>query len=188
MQRVHPALRPGQRLTLANSNAPAFSFQGAWDGGCALHATAMAIAMLGRLGDPLRVPWRRRSAETKFWQQAWPFYLSGVTLAELAALIRQLEWGLRPTVFEGSHAKVVGFCEQEVSRGWPVILAWREVRSSHLHAVLAVGLEGQQKGRTFEPHTMLLIDSAEGEPSLAVHNARLTWSALQPGMRAVRCT
>ncbi len=44
VQKLHPALQPGRRLTLANSNAPAFSFQGCWDGGCALHATAMALA------------------------------------------------------------------------------------------------------------------------------------------------
>lgn len=185
MQKLHPALQPGQRLSLAESNVAAFSYQGSWDGGCALHATAMALAMLGRLSDPLRVPGRRRrGAEAEFWKRASPHYLGGISLDELATLIWELNWGLRPAVFEGAHAEVTGFCEQEVSRGWPVIVSWREARSAHLHAVLAVGIEGRQSGRTFDPHTLLLIDPAEAEPMLAVHNARLTWAATKPGRRA----
>lgn len=128
VQKLLPELRSGRRLTIAGSNVPAFSFQGAWDGGCALHATAMAIAMLGRLSDPLRVPSRRRGPEAAFWELAWPFYLSGVTLEELENLILELGWGLRPTVFEGSHPNVLRFCVQEVTMGRPVIVTWRELR------------------------------------------------------------
>ncbi|MFP3619165.1 hypothetical protein [Burkholderia sp. SIMBA_051] len=174
MQKLHPALRSGRRLTLTGSDIPAFSFQGCWDGGCALHATAMALAMLGCLSDPLRVPSRRRDCEAEFWRRAQPFYLSGVSLEELQALIRELKWGLRPTCFEGAHADVFRFTEREVSRGRPVILTFRQSRRATLHAGLAVGIEGRRIGRIFDGHTLLVVDSAEAEPVLATYNARLT--------------
>ncbi|AIO84804.1 MULTISPECIES: hypothetical protein [Burkholderia] len=174
MQQLHPALQSGRRLTLVGSNTPAFSFQGCWDGGCALHAAAMALAMLGRLSDPLRVSSCRLRAEAEFWRRARPFYLSGVSLEELQALIRELDWGLRPVCFEGAHADVLRFSEQEVLRGRPVILTFRQSPRATLHAVLAVGIEGRRIGRTFDGHTLLIVDSAEAEPVLAAYNARLT--------------
>lgn len=176
MQRLHPALQSGQRLTLVGSNTPAFSFQGCWDGGCALHAAAMALAMLGCLSDPLRVSSRRRAPEAEFWCRAQPFYLSGVSLEELQALIRELDWGLRTACFEGAHADVLLFSEREVLRGRPVILTFRQSRRATLHAALAVGIEGRRIGRTFDGHTLLVVDSTEAEPVLAAYNARLTWT------------
>ncbi|OJB12974.1 hypothetical protein BGV48_12170 [Burkholderia ubonensis] len=174
MQQLHPALQSGRRLMLVGSNTPAFSFQGCWDGGCALHATAMALAMLGYLSDPLRVSSRRYDAEAEFWRRAQPFYLSGVSLDELQKLIRELDWGLRPACFEGAHADVLRFSEQEVLCGRPVILTFRQSRRATLHAALAVGIEGRRIGRTFDGHTLLIVDSAEAEPVLAAYNARLT--------------
>lgn len=181
MQKLHPTLHSGRRLTLVGSNTPAFSFQGCWDGGCALHATAMALAMLGCLSDPLNVPSRRRAPESEFWRRAQPFYLSGVSLEELQALIGGLDWGLRTASFEGAHADVHRFSKREVMRGRPVILTFRQSRRSPLHAALAVGIEGQKIGRTFEGHTLLVVDSAEAEPVLATYNARLTRTATGRG-------
>ncbi|OXI88260.1 hypothetical protein CFB50_06925 [Burkholderia sp. AU33423] len=181
VQQLHPALQSGRRLTLANSNAPAFSFQGCWDGGCAWHATAMALAMLGFLSDPLHVSSRRSSPEAEFWRRAQPLYLSGVSLEELQALIRELDWGLRPACFEGTHTDVFRFSKREVMRGRPVILTFRQSRRATLHAVLAVGIEGRKIGATFDGHTLLVVDSAEAEPVLAAYNARLTRTAADLG-------
>ncbi|MGS1019426.1 hypothetical protein [Burkholderia glumae] len=174
VQKLHPALQCGQRLTLTGSNIPAFSFQGSWDGGCAIHAGAMALAMLGCLSDPLRMSSRRRSPEAEFWRRTQQFYLSGMSLDELKTLIRELDWGLQPTGFEGSHAEVLRFCEREVARLRPVILVFRQSLRGTLHAVLVVGIEGRMIGRTFCGHTLLVVDSAETEPVLAAYNARLT--------------
>ncbi|WP_287382730.1 hypothetical protein [Ralstonia sp.] len=160
---------------MAGSNVAAFSFQGAWDGGCALHSAAMAVAMLGRLAFPLRVSQRRGGREAAFWKHAEPYYLAGISLDDLATLVWELNWGLRPVLFEGRHTKVVGFCEQELARGWPVIVSWRERHRSQLHAVVVVGIEGQRVGRTFTPHTLLALDPAQAEPTLAVYNARITF-------------
>ncbi|MBJ9732229.1 MULTISPECIES: hypothetical protein [Burkholderia cepacia complex] len=181
VQQLHPALQSGRRLTLVGSNTPAFSFQGCWDGGCALHATAMALAMLGFLSDPLNVSSRRRAPEAEFWRRAQPFYFSGVSLEELQTLIRELDVGLRPTRFEGTHVDVLRFSEREVLRGRPVILTFRQSRRATLHAVLAVGIEGRRIGRTFDGHTLLVVDSAEAEPVLATYNARLTQAAADRG-------
>ncbi len=176
MQRLHPALQSGRRLKFVGSNTPVFSFQGCWDGGCALHATAMALAMLGCLSDPLRVSSRRRAREAEFWRRAQPFYLSGISLEELQVLIRALDWKLRTAYFEGAHEDVLRFGEREVSRGRPVILSFRQSHRTSLHAVLAIGIEGRSIGRTFHGHTLLVIDSAEAEPILAVYNGRVTWT------------
>lgn len=175
VQKLHPALRPGRRLTIAGSNVPTFSFQGSFDSTCALHAAAMALAMHGCVTNPLRALSRRSSREAEYVRKATPFWHTGISLDELQSLIRELNWGLRPAVFEGAHAHVLRFSEREVLHGRPVIVTWRELRRATLHAVLAVGIEGRQTGRTFEGHTLLLIDSAETEPILAVHNARLMW-------------
>ncbi|WP_454721858.1 MULTISPECIES: hypothetical protein [Cupriavidus] len=185
VQKLHTALQAGQRLTLAGTNCGAFSFQGAWDGGCALHAAAMAFGMLGHLARPIHVPLRRGGAEAAFWKRAEPYYLAGICLDELATLVWELNWGLRPVVFEGAHADVIRFCQYEFARGWPVIINWRERRRSGLHAVLVVGIEGQQTGRTFAPHTLLALDSAEAEPFLAGYNARLTWTSSARGKRSL---
>ncbi|CAJ3697880.1 Uncharacterised protein [Burkholderia pseudomallei] len=174
MQQLHPALQSGRRLMLVGSNTPAFSFQGCWDGGCALHAAAMALAMLGCLSNPLSVSSHRHDPEAEFWRRARQYYLSGVSLEELQALIRELDWGLRPACFEGAHADVLRFSEREVLRGRPVILTFRQSRWATLHAGLAVGIEGRRIGRTFDGHTLLVVDSAEAEPILAAYNARLT--------------
>lgn len=174
MQRLHSALQSGRRLTIAGSNNPAFSFQSCWDSGCGLHAAALALAMVGCLSDPSRLSSRRRGPEAEFWNRAQPFYLTGISLEELQALIRDLDCGLRPTVFEGVHADVFRFSEQEVSRGRPVILTFRPLHRASLHAVVAVGIEVRRSGRTFNGQTLLVVDSAEAEPVLAAYNARLT--------------
>lgn len=184
VQRFHSALQPGRRLTLAGSNVVAFSYQGSWDGGCALHSAALGISMLGHTLDPLHLTWRRGGAEAQFWKRAGPYYLAGITLDDLATLIGELNWGLRPAVFEGPHAEVIGFCEREIARGWPVILSWRKRRGSQHHAVLAIGIEGKQTGRVFNAQTLLVVDPSEAEPWLTVYNARLTWTGPELPKRA----
>ncbi|OMQ68924.1 hypothetical protein AQ713_15240 [Burkholderia pseudomallei] len=137
--------------------------------------------MLGFLSDPLNVSSRRRAPEAEFWRRAQPFYFSGVSLEELQPLIQELDVGLRPTRFEGAHADVLRFSEREVLRGRPVILTFRQSRRATLHAVLAVGIEGRRIGRTFDGHTLLVVDSAEAEPVLTAYNARLTRVAADRG-------
>ncbi|WP_244108824.1 hypothetical protein [Burkholderia anthina] len=55
IQRLHPALYPGQRLALAGTRRPLFSHQDDSNAGSTLHCVAMALALLGRLSDPVYV-------------------------------------------------------------------------------------------------------------------------------------
>ncbi|MFM0434848.1 hypothetical protein PQQ84_00175 [Paraburkholderia strydomiana] len=144
----------------------------------------MAGALLGQLTDPSKVSSRRRGPEAAFWNSVRPYYLSGATLHELAALIHELGWNLNPIVAEGAHSSVMEFCVRELSRGHLVVVSWRTVRRTHYHAVLAVGLEGVQRGRTFEPHTLLLLDPSENEPWLSTCNARMSVGGLAAGKRS----
>jgi len=175
VQKIYPRLHLDQQLKVAGTRKVLHSAQGDWDSGCSLHVLAMAGALLGRLSDTRLVSWRRRGAEAAFWDRVWPFYLSGAAMDELAELVFELGWGPRPKVVEGTHRKVIMFCEDQLQRGRLVILSWRPARSTHLHAVLAIGFEGHQSGRTFQPNTLLLLDPAENEPWLASCNARLTY-------------
>lgn len=176
VQKLHPALRSGRRLFIDGSDSPTFSFQGSFDSSCALHATAMALALHRRMLNPLRPTSRHNPDERKFIRQVLPYWHSGISMADLHTLIWELNLGLRPLLFEGTHSDVIRFCEQEVRQGWPVVMAFRESHRVGQHAVLIVGVEGRQTGRVFDGHTLLAIDSSEGEPSLAAYNARLTWS------------
>ncbi|MET3448175.1 hypothetical protein [Ralstonia sp. 1138] len=147
------------------------SRQGDWDGGSPLHCTAMALALLGKLSDPVQVRQHANGPEARFWDRAWPHYLHGLTLSELASFIWELNCGVRPVTAEGNDSAVQRFCVRELSKGWPVIVALRTRQRTH--AALAVGIEGRQSHRRFTPHALLLLDPAEPEPGLASFNARL---------------
>jgi hypothetical protein len=188
VSKLHPALRPDQQLAVAHTRRTLHSAQGNWDSGCTLHCLAMAGALLGRLSDARLVSWRRRGAEAAFWNRVSPYYLTGATMPELATLLVELNWGLQPTLVEGTHRKVLAFCEEQLLRGRLVILSWRPARATHLHAVLAVGIEGRQSGRSFAPNTLLLLDPAEYEPWLAPCNARLTYREEASGKFAANGT
>ena len=184
VQKLHPALCGGQRLIIRNSNAPAFSYQGAWDSACSLYCLGMAGTILGRLTDPAKVSSRRRGPEAVFWEKARPFYLSGTSLTELVDLIHDLDWKLATVVLEGAHSRIMEFCEKELSRGHLVIVNWRPVREPLFHSVLAVGLEGLMRGRKFDAHTLLVLDPGEAEPWLATCNARMSLGRGASGNRS----
>lgn len=173
IQALHPALRPGQQLALAGSGAPLFSRQGDWDSGSTLHCVAMALAMLGKLSDPVGIRGHCGGPEASFWDRAWPHYLHGLTLSELASFIWELNAGVRPVMAHGTSANVLRFCEQELASGTPVIVGWRSRHPLQRRTSLATGVEGLRRQRTFLPHALLLADPAGVEPGLAACNARL---------------
>ncbi|RBB35696.1 hypothetical protein DPV79_27125 [Burkholderia reimsis] len=173
IQKFHPALRFGKRLTPISSGNPLFSRQGHWDGGSTLHCVAMALALLGRIGDPVCLPYHGDGPERTVWDHAWPHYLHGLTLSELAGFIAELNLGLRTVEGGGPASRLVRFCESELRAGWPVVLGWQQRHPVQAHAALVTGIEGHQHGRTFEPHALLLIDPAGDDPGLAGFNARL---------------
>ncbi|MDO3558654.1 hypothetical protein [Ralstonia pseudosolanacearum] len=171
IQKLHPALCLGRWLTVATSGKPLLSRQGDWDGGSPLHCVAMALALLGKLSDPVQVRQCRDGLEGRLWHRAWPHYLHGLTLSELSAFIWELNCGVQPVAAKGRPAALLRFCARELAKGWPVIVGWHGRRQAH--AALLVGVEGRQLARHFAPHALLLLDPAEAEPGLAGCNARL---------------
>ncbi|UEP28004.1 hypothetical protein [Burkholderia sp. B21-007] len=173
IQKFHPSIRLGQQPTLVTSGNPLFSRQGHWDGGSTLHCVAMALAMLGKLDDPVYLPYHASGPEQVVWDDAWPHYLHGLTLPELASFIAELNLDVRPATCTADGAALLHFVQHELQAGWPVIVGWRQRHPVKWRAALVVGMEGQQNSLTFEPHAMLLIDPAANEPGLAGFNARL---------------
>ncbi|WP_321920292.1 MULTISPECIES: hypothetical protein [Burkholderiaceae] len=169
IQKLHPALYPGRRLSLAGSRRPLFSWQGMWDSGSALHCAAMALAMLGKLSDPVNVRAYANGPVAHFWVRAWPHYLHGLTPSELAGFVWELNAGVQPVEVEGSADEILDFCSQELATGWPVIVWIANRRTGERHAALAVGLEE----RDTIPKALLLLDPAGTTPVLAACNARL---------------
>lgn len=110
IQKLRPALKPGQQLVLADSGNPLFSRQGDWDSGSALHCVAMALALLGKLTDPVALSRSGGGPETAFWDRAWPHYLHGLTRAlngEIAApVLRSGTTRARPMYAASPNASV----------------------------------------------------------------------------------
>lgn len=169
IQKLHPALYPGRQLALAGSRQPLFSRQGMWDSGSALHCAAMALAMLGKLSDPVDVRGYSSGPVAQFWDRAWPHYLHGLTPSELASFVWELNAGVQPAQVEGSADEILHFCAHELAAGWPVITWIVNRRNGERHAALAVGLEE----RDTVPKALLMLDPADATPVLAACNARL---------------
>ncbi|CPF84505.1 hypothetical protein [Burkholderia pseudomallei] len=173
IQKFHPGIQLGQQLTIAGYGTPLFSRQGHWDGGSTLHCVAMGLALLDKLTDPVGLRYHASGNERTVWDHAWPHYLHGLTLSELASFVAELNLGVQPVIRSGSASDVLHFAAGELSLGRPVIVGWRHRRPVRWHAALAVGIEGRQQQRTFTPHALLLLDPAGHEPGMAGHNARL---------------
>lgn len=169
IQRLHPSLRAGSPLRLLQSGNRLFSWQGAWDSGSALHCVAMALAMLGRLSDPVDVRGNASGPVAHFWDRAWRHYLHGLMPSELAGFIWELNVGVQPVQANGSPDELVRFCAEELGAGWPVIVWIVNCRTNGRHAALVTGIEERDNA----PVALLLLDPAGATPVLAACNARL---------------
>ncbi|WP_009906835.1 hypothetical protein [Burkholderia thailandensis] len=176
IQKFHPALQLGRQLAVANSGNPLFSRQGHWDSGSALHCVAMALALLGKLTDPVSLARRDDGPEGAFWDRAWPYYLHGLTLSELESFVWELNLGVRPGAAHDGQGSILNFCERELNRERPIVVGWRRRGVRDAHAALVVGIEGRQHKRAFQPHALLLLDPAAAETPLAACNARLVFN------------
>lgn len=175
IQKYHSALWVQGDASADSSAGSLFSRQGHWDGGSTLHCAAMALALLGKLNDPVWLPYHDRGNEQTFWNHAWPHYLHGLTLSELAGFIAELDLGIRPVVHTNQGVPLFDFAARELQAARPVIVGWRQRHPVRLHAALVTGIEGRQTGRTFEVHALLLMDPAGDAPRISGYNARLEW-------------
>jgi hypothetical protein len=177
IQKFHHALHLASAPVRVGSGSPLFSRQGHWDGGSTLHCVAMALALIGRVDDPVWLPYHDEGNERTIWDRTWPHYLHGLTLAELEGFIAELNLGLRCITQPGPASTLVRFSERELHMGWPVIIGWHQRHPVAAHAALVTGIEGRQHGRSFESQALLLLDPAGDDPGRAGFNARLDWHA-----------
>ncbi|WP_334032901.1 papain-like cysteine protease family protein [Burkholderia gladioli] len=169
VEKLHPALSPGQQLVLDQSRQPVFSRQGHWDAGSALHCAAMALAMLGKLPDPVEVRDYDAGPMAHFWDRAYPHYLHGLVPSEMASFIWELNLGILPVQAQSPHSDLMRFCCSELSTGWPVIARIANPANSASHAALVVGVEERDETLT----ALLVLDPNCGTPKLSAWNARL---------------
>ena len=188
IQKLHPSLRVGQRLALSGCGSPIFSGQGDWDSGSASHCVAMALALLGKLSDPVDVRRSPTGPEAEFWDRAWPHYLHGLRSSELVSFILELNAGVRPGTGQCTATSILRFCERELANGWPVIVRWRSRHPPQQCAALALGVGGVRRERVFSAHELLLLDPAGTEPQLATCNGRLEFDGAQRPSRVRHVT
>ena len=162
------------------SNRPdLYCSQGHLAGGCATHAAAAALAVLDVISSPGRIAMRRGEPNARrLWAKLKDAYADGVSLAELAQRLRELEFSaVRIEHVDGPHFKVLAFTVDALQRRRPVIVSFAPGnRPRHLHAVLCIGLSGGMEGRRFVPAALLITDSAEEPPGFGPVNARLEFS------------
>lgn len=177
LQKLHPGLRTGQQLVIAGSDTPLFSRQGHRDCGVALHCVAMALALLGRLADPVDIR-RDTGPEASFWDRAWPHYLHGPTLPELASFVWELNLGVRPVA------------AQQPGHGTALLRTWTgsetagddRLAQSHASGSRHAGDRNRQAAAQAGVHTSRapLLSPPEAGPGFAACNARAEFEAKCP--------
>ncbi|MFX1802079.1 hypothetical protein PWR66_00115 [Paraburkholderia sp. A1RO-5] len=185
IQRLHPLIRPGVHLGAARSKHAVHSQQSRLDSACVMHCLLMVLQVAGLIDDPSAIATRRRRLEAKLWRKTADVFLSGMTFGELAAFVAELDCGLGTRLLErGVHREAVAFVESELALGRLVICSWREVGTSHNHAVLAIGVSGLESNQRFMPGLLLLLDPAEGPPTaMGTCNAQLDYARWETGER-----
>ncbi len=82
----------------------------------------MGLALLGKLDDPVYLPYCAADAEQVVWDDAWPHYLHGLTFPELASFIAELNIGVRPATCTATGTDLLHFAQRELQAGWLVII------------------------------------------------------------------
>ena len=69
----------------------------------------MALALLGKLADPVYLPYHAAGSEQIVRNDALPHYLHDLTLPELASVISELNLGVRPTTSTATSSDLLHF-------------------------------------------------------------------------------
>jgi hypothetical protein len=179
-QRFFPSLRLGLTPTVSRAkrgSSPFHCRQGEWDGACGLHCAVMALALLGRIATVKAFSKQRRGISARLWQTAQGTYFDGMSTDDMVAAMLSLDADLHVKQMDGRHREILDFTRSELAAGKLVIVGWRNPERTVDHWVLAIGVEGIQSGRTFTPHTLLVMDPSLGEPVMCGYNGRLQFTS-----------
>ncbi len=164
---------------LLSSRTDLYCSQGEISGGCATHAAAAALTILGIISKPRLISNRRSEPNARrFWQKLKDTYADGIGLEELGQRLDELDFGLTFEHVAGAHCRVLDFTRMALQNGQPVILSFAPLGCPRQHhAVLATGTAGTMIMRRFVPSAILVTDSSESHPGIGPHNARLEFSS-----------
>lgn len=170
---------------LLSTDSKIYCSQGEIAGGCATHAAAAALTLLGILDAPGLVSNPRSKPNAKrFWLKLKDVYTDGIGLEELGQRLEELDFGLTFAHVADAHYHVLDFTQTALQNGLPVILSFAPLGCPRQqHAVLATGTEGIMMASRFVPSAILITDSSESHPGIGPHNARLEFS---PGAKRER--
>lgn len=170
---------------LLSTRTDLYCSQGEISGGCATHAAAAALTILGIIKSPGNISSPRCDPNARrFWRRMKDVYADGIGLEELGQRLGELEFGLTFSHVTGAHYRVLDFTRTALHKGHPVVLSCAPLnRPRHQHAVLATATEGRMVARRYVPSAILITDSSEGHPGISPHNARLEFS---PGAKRER--
>jgi hypothetical protein len=177
-QRFYPTLRLGLSVTVARrrGDATLHCRQGDWDGACGLHCAAMALTLLGRLSSVTTLSAPRKGIAARLWQAAAGMYFDGMSGEKMTLMLKSLHTGLRIKHFGGTHRQTLAFTQAQLRGGAVAIVGLQDRDKSIDHWVLGVGMEGMQRGRSFTPQTLLVLDPSLPEPEMCGYNGRLEFA------------
>jgi hypothetical protein len=168
-----------------SSRTDLYLSQGEISGGCATHAAAAALTILGIISKPHLISSPRCEPNARrFWRKLKDVYADGIGLEELGQRLGELDFGLTCAHLAGAHYRVLDFTRTALQKGRPVILSFAPIAAPRQHhAVIATATEGRMVARRYVPSAFLITDSSEAHPGLGPHNARLEFS---PGAKRER--
>lgn len=163
---------------LLSSRTDLYCSQGELSGGCATHAAAAALTILGIISAPSRISGPQCEPNARrFWRKLKDVYADGIGLEELGQRLDELDFGLTFAHAAGAHYRVLDFTRTALRKGHPVILSFAPFGCpGQQHAVLATGTGGTLMARHFAATSILVVDSSEAHPGVASHNGRLEFS------------
>jgi hypothetical protein len=170
---------------LLSTDSKIYCSQGEISGGCATHAAAAALTLLGILDAPSLISNPRSKPSAKrFWLKLKDVYADGIELEELGQRLDELDFGLTFAHVAGPHYRVLDFTRTALQNRRPVILSFAPLSCPRQHhAVLATGTAGAMVASRFVPSAILVTDSSELHPGIGPHNARIEFS---PGAKRER--
>ena len=178
-QRFHPALQPGDRLTVAakrEAPMPVHFSQSDLDGACGVHCVASVLVILGLAkSHALTLSSRRKyGVPADLWRAFADCWFSGCSPLDLADRLDGTELPLQTEVVTADMGDVERFAVSELSRGELVMVGFTSVLNRLTnHWALGVGSEGVQTGQRAVVDSLLLLDPGESEPVFRCFNARM---------------
>lgn len=184
VQRLHSGLVSNRRP--ANK---VFLRQGALDKACGLCCLAMALVLLGeaRYGEAEKLLGSRHTSLRRLRRWTKVVFAEGMSEDDFVEAVTATTLEIDVSRGEsGEHAACLVHTLRGLGAGKIAALGIASRDWGWHHWVLAVGLEGIERGRRFEKHSVLCLDPSSDILPNGTFNARLSLNIPRPGARFLR--